>query len=224
MNDEDVLGDELRASIRRGAETITRALTPPQQPSFQRAFAGVTKVNADGTLDILFQGTALTSVPATTSCFGVNTSSTVVVDFFGTQAIVTGVVADNLSALGSSQYTREIIYDRPDKADAAPYVCTEEPAHFETITVCYKTNDLYEGTQEVRGNAGGFALFDLTAVNDSTAYLKIRNMLISGKTIDTHKTDGVLRNLELHLGGGWEIQHADNIWITRIYGNNRIAR
>lgn len=222
--EDDVLANDFKDSIARGAEAIAQRFGRQVAPSFKRGLGSVVKINSTGTLDVKYQNVTFQRVKATTSCTGVKIGSTVIVDFYGAQAVVTGVIADNLSALNSPQYTREIIYDKPDKADAAPYVCTEEPAHFETITVCYKTNDLYEGTQEVRGNAGGFALFDLTAATDSTAYLKIRNMLISGKTIDTHKTDGVWRNLELHLGGGWEIQHADNIWITRIYGNNRIAR
>ena len=89
----DDLSDELKSVIRTGAAGFAERYGKPAPPSTRMIKAQVAKVNADGTLDLSYQGAELMGVAATTACAGAMPGDTVVCESFQAQLIATGVIA-----------------------------------------------------------------------------------------------------------------------------------
>ena len=88
----DDLSDELKSVIRTGAAGFAERYGKPAPPSTRMIKAQVAKVNADGTLDLSYQGAELMGVAATTACAGAMPGDTVVCESFQAQLIATGVI------------------------------------------------------------------------------------------------------------------------------------
>lgn len=88
----DDLPDELKSVIRTGAAGFAERYGKPAPPSTRMIKALVARVNADGTLDLSYQGAELMGVSATTACAGAMPGDTVVCESFQAQLIATGVI------------------------------------------------------------------------------------------------------------------------------------
>lgn len=88
----DDLSDELKSVIRTGAAGFAERYGKPAPPATRMIKAQVAKVNADGTLDLTYQGAELMGVAATTACAGAGPGDTVVCESFQAQLIATGVI------------------------------------------------------------------------------------------------------------------------------------
>ena len=92
----DDLSDELKSVIRTGAAGFAERYGKPAPPSTRMIKAQVAKVNADGTLDLSYQGAELMGVAATTACAGAMPGDTVVCESFQAQLIATGVISTSM--------------------------------------------------------------------------------------------------------------------------------
>lgn len=87
------LDRELAAAIERGAESVARRYGRRTPVTFSKGRGAVEAVNADGTLDVAYQGAVLQSVLSTTACANVEVGDSVLVEFFDARAYATGVIA-----------------------------------------------------------------------------------------------------------------------------------
>lgn len=87
------LDRELAAAIERGAESVARRYGRRTPVTFSKGRGTVEAVNADGTLDVAYQGAVLQSVLSTTACANVEAGDSVLVEFFDARAYATGVIA-----------------------------------------------------------------------------------------------------------------------------------
>lgn len=86
------LDRELAAAIERGAESVARRYGRRTPVTFSKGRGTVEAVNADGTLDVAYQGAVLQSVLSTTACANVAAGDSVLLEFFDARAYATGVV------------------------------------------------------------------------------------------------------------------------------------
>lgn len=89
----DDLPDELKSVIRTGAAGFAERYGKPAAPSTRMIKARVERVNADGTLDLSYQGAELMGVAATTACADAAPGDTAVCESFQAQLIATGVIS-----------------------------------------------------------------------------------------------------------------------------------
>lgn len=87
------LDRDLAATIERGAESVARRYGKRTPVNFSKGRGTVEAVNADGTLDVAYQGAVLQSVLSTTACANVEVGDSVLLEFFDARAYATGVVA-----------------------------------------------------------------------------------------------------------------------------------
>lgn len=116
------LDRELAAAIERGAESVARRYGRRTPVTFSKGRGTVEAVNADGTLDVAYQGAVLQSVLSTTACANVEVGDSVLVEFFDARAYATGVIA-----------TENVRYVKPD--DVADAVRSDPPLRLYTSTV-----------------------------------------------------------------------------------------
>lgn len=93
------LDRELAAAIERGAESVARRYGRRTPVTFSKGRGTVEEVNADGTLDVAYQGAVLQSVLSTTACANVEVGDSVLLEFFDARAYATGVIAGSSLAV-----------------------------------------------------------------------------------------------------------------------------
>lgn len=116
------LDRDLAAVIERGAESVARRYGKRAPVTFSKGRGTVEAVNADGTLDVAYQGAVLQSVLSTTACANVKVKDSVLLEFFDARAYATGVIA-----------TENVRYVKPD--DVADAVRSDPPLRIYTSTV-----------------------------------------------------------------------------------------
>ena len=141
------LDRDLAAAIERGAESVARRYGKRTPVTFSKGRGTVEAVNADGTLDVSYQGAVLQSVLSTTACANVEVGDSVLVEFFDARAYATGVIATENIHYVNPQPMEFKIADTGSPADRISVYGmvygTEEGGYFALLNVTFVNNDAY---------------------------------------------------------------------------------
>lgn len=135
------LDRELAAAIERGAESVARRYGRRAPVTFSKGRGTVEAVNADGTLDVAYQGAVLQSVLSTTACANVEEGDSVLLEFFDARAYATGVVATENVRYANPQKLEFTLNDTGNAADGVQIwgivYGTDESGYFASVCVRY---------------------------------------------------------------------------------------
>lgn len=141
------LDRELAAAIERGAESVARRYGRRTPVTFSKGRGTVEAVNADGTLDVAYQGAVLQSVLSTTACANVEVGDSVLVEFFDGRAYATGVIAAENVRYVNPQPMKFQIADTGNPADKISVYGmvygTDEGGYFASLNVTFVNDGAY---------------------------------------------------------------------------------